>query len=158
MIDGKTVDKRIQQIDQWIYGSPYFGIINIESLRNEKIMDRIYMDCKDDIIGAVIVDEIHKAKNGMCSQGRSVRQLNSKIRIGLSGTPMNKAEDLWNILTWLRVEKRNYYQFKNRYCIMGGFNGYKVVAHRNLDELNKELNTVMLRRKKEEIVQHFPQR
>ena len=150
VIDGKTVDKRIQQIDQWIYGSPYFGIINIESLRNEKIMDRIYMDCKDDIIGAVIVDEIHKAKNGMCSQGRSVRQLNSKIRIGLSGTPMNKAEDLWNILTWLRVEKRNYYQFKNRYCIMGGFNGYKVVAHRNLDELNKELNTVMLRRKKEE--------
>ena len=105
MIDGKTVDKRIQQIDQWLYGSPYFGIINIESLRNEKIMDRIYMDCKDDIIGAVIVDEIHKAKNGMCSQGRSVRQLNSKIRIGLSGTPMNKAEDLWNILTWLRVEE-----------------------------------------------------
>lgn len=50
VIDGKTVDKRIQQIDQWIYGSPYFGIINIESLRNEKIMDRIYMDCKDDII------------------------------------------------------------------------------------------------------------
>lgn len=38
------------------------------------------------------MDEIHKAKNGMCSQGRSVRQLNSKIRIGLSGTPMNKAE------------------------------------------------------------------
>lgn len=152
VIDGKTVDKRIQQIDQWLYGSPYFGIINIESLRNEKIMDRIYIDCKDDIIGAVIVDEIHKAKNGMCSQGRSVRQLNSKIRIGLSGTPMNKAEDLWNILTWLRVEKRNYYQFKNRYCIMGGFNGYKVVAHRNLDELNKELNTVMLRRKKEEVL------
>ena len=63
VIDGKTVDKRIQQIDQWIYGSPYFGIINIESLRNEKIMDRIYMDCKDDIIGAVIVDEIHKASS-----------------------------------------------------------------------------------------------
>ena len=90
--------------------------------------------------------------NGMCSQGRSVRQLNSKIRIGLSGTPMNKAEDLWNILTWLRVEKRNFYQFKNRYCIMGGFNGYKVVAYRNLDELNKELNTVMLRRKKEDVL------
>ena len=62
VIDGKTVDKRIQQIDQWLYGSPYFGIINIESLRNEKIMDRIYVDCKDDIIGAVIVDEIHKGE------------------------------------------------------------------------------------------------
>ena len=35
---------------------------------------------------------------------------------------------------------------------MGGFNGYKVVAYRNLDELNKELNTVMLRRKKEDVL------
>ena len=152
VIDGKTVDKRIQQIDQWLYGSPYFGIINIESLRNEKIMDRIYVDCKDDIIGAVIVDEIHKAKNGMCSQGRSVRQLNSKIRIGLSGTPMNKAEDLWNILTWLGVERRSFYSFRNAYCTMGGFGGYKVIGYKNLDSLNAELNTVMLRRKKEEVL------
>ena len=152
VIDGKTVDKRLSQIREWIYGNDYFGIINIESLRNEKIMDLIYDSCKNEIIGAVIVDEIHKAKNGMCSQGRSVRNLNCKVRIGLSGTPMNKAEDLWNILTWLRVEKRSFYSFRNRYCIMGGYGGYKVVGHKNLDELNDELNKVMLRRKKEEVL------
>lgn len=152
VIDGKTVDKRLSQIREWIYGNDYFGIINIESLRNEKIMDLIYDSCKNEIIGAVIVDEIHKAKNGMCSQGRSVRNLNCKVRIGLSGTPMNKAEDLWNILTWLRVEKRSFYSFRNRYCIMGGYGGYKVVGHKNLDELNEELNKVMLRRKKEEVL------
>ncbi len=152
VIDGKTVDKRLSQIRKWIYGNDYFGIINIESLRNEKIMDLIYDGCKNEIIGAVIVDEIHKAKNGMCSQGRSVRNLNCKVRIGLSGTPMNKAEDLWNILTWLRVEKRSFYSFRNRYCIMGGYGGYKVVGHKNLDELNEELNKVMLRRKKEEVL------
>lgn len=152
VIDGKTVDKRLFQIRKWIYGNDYFGIINIESLRNEKIMDLIYDECKNEIIGAVIVDEIHKAKNGMCSQGRSVRNLNCKVRIGLSGTPMNKAEDLWNILTWLRVEKRSFYSFRNRYCIMGGYGGYKVVGHKNLDELNEELNKVMLRRKKEEVL------
>lgn len=152
VIDGKTVDKRLSQIRKWIYGNDYFGIINIESLRNEKIMDLIYDSCKNEIIGAVIVDEIHKAKNGMCSQGRSVRNLNCKVRIGLSGTPMNKAEDLWNILTWLRVEKRSFYSFRNRYCIMGGYGGYKVVGHKNLDELNEELNKVMLRRKKEEVL------
>lgn len=152
VIDGKTVDKRLFQIRKWIYGNDYFGIINIESLRNEKIMELIYDGCKNEIIGAVIVDEIHKAKNGMCSQGRSVRNLNCKVRIGLSGTPMNKAEDLWNILTWLRVEKRSFYSFRNRYCIMGGYGGYKVVGHKNLDELNEELNKVMLRRKKEEVL------
>lgn len=152
VVDGKTVDKRISQIEEWLYGSAYFGIINIESLRNNKIMDRIYMECKDGIIGAVIVDEIHKAKNGMCAQGRSVRNLHSRIRIGLSGTPMNKAEDLWNILTWLGVERMSIYQFRARYCIMGGYGGYKVVGHKNLDELNEKLNKVMLRRKKEDVL------
>lgn len=35
---------------------------------------------------------------------------------------------------------------------MGGYGGYKVVGHKNLDELNEELNKVMLRRKKEEVL------
>lgn len=152
MIDGKTVEKRLDQIKLWIYGDDYFGIINIESLRNEKIMDSLYYKIKDDLIGAVIVDEIHKGKNGMSAQGRAMRMLRSRIRIGLSGTPMNKAEDLWNILTWLRDETMSIYQYKNRYCIMGGYGGHKVIGHRNLDELNEKLNRVMLRRKKEDVL------
>lgn len=153
MVDGKTPDKRVSQLREWIRGNAYFAIINIESLRNEKIMDEIYDQCANEVIGAVIVDEIHKAKNGMCAQGRAVRNLRSRVRIGLSGTPMNKAEDLWNILTWLRVPvQRKFYMFRARYCIMGGYGGYKVVGHKNLDELNEKLNKVMLRRKKEDVL------
>ena len=62
------------------------------------------------------------------------------------------AEDLWNILTWLGVEKRSFYSFRNTYCIMGGYGGYKVVGHKNLESLNAELNKVMIRRKKEEVL------
>ena len=152
MIDGKTMDDRITQIMDWFKGAEYFGIINIESLRNERIQDTLYMGIKEGFIGAVIVDEIHKAKNGSSQQGKALRTLKTPIRIGLSGTPMNKAEDLWNILTWLGVEKRSFYSFRNTYCIMGGFKGKRVVGHKNLDSLNAELNTVMLRRKKEEVL------
>lgn len=152
MIDGKTMDIRVQKINEWYYGAEYFGIINIESLRNEKIQDALYIGIKDGFIGAVIVDEIHKAKNGSSQQGKALRTLKTPIRIGLSGTPMNKAEDLWNILTWLGVEKRSFYSFRNTYCIMGGFGGYKVIGHKNLESLNAELNRVMLRRKKEEVL------
>lgn len=35
---------------------------------------------------------------------------------------------------------------------MGGFGGYKVIGYKNLNSLNAELNTVMLRRKKEEVL------
>lgn len=152
MIDGKTMDGRVNQIVNWLKGSEYFGIINIESLRNEKIQDALCMGIRDGFIGAVIVDEIHKAKNGTSQQGKALRALKTPIRIGLSGTPMNKAEDLWNILTWLGVEKRKFYSFRNAYCIMGGYGGYKVIGHKNLESLNAELNTVMLRRKKEEVL------
>lgn len=153
MIDGKTMDIRVAQLNDWYKGPEYFGIINIESLRNEKIQDAIYLGIRDGFIGAVIVDEIHKAKNGISSQqGIALRFLKAPVRIGLSGTPMNKAEDLWNILTWLGVEKRDYYRFRNTYCIMGGFNNKKVVGHKNLDSLNALLSKVMLRRKKEEVL------
>lgn len=152
MIDGKTMEIRVQQLNNWYRGSEYFAIINIESLRNQKIQDALYVGIVDGFIGAVIVDEIHKAKNGSSQQGKALRMLKTPIRIGLSGTPMNKAEDLWNILTWLQVEKRAFWHFKNTYCIMGGYGGYKVIGYKNIESLHAELNSVMLRRKKDEVL------
>lgn len=152
MIDGKTMDLRASQLYEWYKSPHYFGIINIESLRKEQIQDTLYDGIREGYIGAVIVDEIHKAKNGQSQQGKALRTLKTPIRIGLSGTPMNKAEDLWNILTWLGVEKRSFYSFKNTYCIMGGYGGYKVVGHKNLESLNAELSSVMLRRRKDEVL------
>lgn len=64
---------------------------------------------------------VAKAKNGGSQQGKALRFLKAPVKIGLSGTPMNKAEDLWNILTWLGVERRSFYSFRNAYCTMGGF-------------------------------------
>ena len=152
MIDGKTMELRVQQLNNWYRGSEYFAIINIESLRNKMIQDALYVGIADGVIGAVIVDEIHKAKNGSSQQGKALRTLKTPIRIGLSGTPMNKAEDLWNILTWLGVEKRSFWHFRNSYCIMGGFGGYQVVGYKNIDRLHEELSSVMLRRTKEEVL------
>lgn len=152
MIDGKTMAIRVSQLYEWYKSPHYFGIINIESLRKEQIQDTLYDGIREGYIGAVIVDEIHKAKNGQSQQGKALRTLKTPIRIGLSGTPMNKAEDLWNILTWLGVEKRSFYSFKNTYCIMGGYGGYKVVGHKNLESLNAELSSVMLRRRKDEVL------
>lgn len=152
MLDQKTMPLRVKALNEWLRGSEYYAIINIESLRNEAVQDAIYLGIKDGFIGCIIVDEIHKAKNGNSQQGKALRTLKAPVKIGLSGTPMNKAEDLWNILTWLGVEKRSFYNFRSTYCIMGGYGGYRVVGHKNLESLNAELNKVMLRRKKEEVL------
>lgn len=152
ILDQKTMPLRVKALKDWLRGVEYYAIINIESLRNEAVQDALYMGIKDGYIGCIIVDEIHKAKNGNSQQGKALRMLKSPVKIGLSGTPMNKAEDLWNILSWLGIEKRSFYSFRNAYCIMGGYGGYKVVGHKNLESLNAELNKVMLRRKKEEVL------
>ncbi len=152
ILDQKTMPLRVKALNDWLRGSEYYAIINIESLRNEAVQDALYLGIKDGYIGCIIVDEIHKAKNGSSQQGKALRMLKSPVKIGLSGTPMNKAEDLWNILTWLGIEKRSFYSFRNAYCVMGGYGGYKVVGHKNLESLNAELNKIMIRRKKEEVL------
>lgn len=152
ILDQKTMPLRVKAINEWFRSSEYYAIINIESLRNEAIQDALFVGISEGYIGCIIVDEIHKAKNGSSQQGKALRMLKSPIRLGLSGTPMNKVEDLWNILTWLGLEKRSFYSFRNAYCIMGGFGGYKVVGYKNLESLNAKLNEVMLRRKKEEVL------
>lgn len=149
VFDG-SIKKKLKLIDEWFNNrSVLFGIINIESLRNKEIMNKL----NDNIISIVIVDEIHKAKNGQSQQGKALRSINAGIKIGLSGTPMtNKPEDLWNILAWLDIEHRNFYQFRKKYCIMGGYNDKQIVDYKNLDDLALTLKEVMLRRKKEDVV------
>lgn len=153
VFDEKSMEKRIYSINEWIKDDIYFGIINIESIRNKELVAVIKKYIKKGVIRLVIVDEIHKAKNGQNLQGKALRTLESEYKIGLTGTPiMNKAEDLWNILKWLGVDVGAFSKYKNEYCIMGGFRNYKVIGYKNLDLLNEKLNSVMLRRKKEDVL------
>ena len=60
--------------------------------------------------------------------------------------------DLYIILKWLGYEKHAFYSFKKHYCVMGGFGGYEIVGYKNLNELQEQLDDIMLRRKKEEVL------
>ena len=65
---------------------------------------------------------------------------------------MNNAIDLYNILKWLEVENHTLAQFKSHYCIMGGFGGYEIIGYRNTNELQNKLNSIMLRRLKNDVL------
>jgi SNF2 family DNA or RNA helicase len=155
VLDGSTEEK-YYAIDKWIESDALFGIINIESLRKEEIVRKFLALTEKGIIGLVIIDEIHKAKNGQTSQqGIAIRLLRSQYKIGLTGTPiMNNALDLHNVLTWLGVEKRNFYAYRNYFCELGGYNNTKVMGMKEGKdkELNTLLNKVMLRRLKDEVL------
>lgn len=130
----------------------YFIITNVESLRDEAICSKISEICaKNDIM--IATDEIHKMKNPSSQQGKAFLKLKAPTLIAMTGTPlMNNPMDLYIILRWLGYEKHSFYKFKQHYCVMGGFGGYEIVGYRYLDELQAQLNEIMLRRLKSDVL------
>lgn len=131
----------------------YFIITNIESLRNDDITDKLKELCDKNVISMIASDEVHKMKNPASQQGKAFLKLHAKTMIAMTGTPlMNTPLDLYIILKWLGYERHSFYQFKNHYCVLGGFGGYQVVGYKNLDELQESLDSIMLRRLKKEVL------
>ena len=132
---------------------PYFLITNIESFRDEKIAEQISKLCKLGIINMCAADEMHKMKNPGIQQTKGFLKCLPECRIGMTGTPlMNSPLDLYVILRWLGYESHAFYSFKKHYCVMGGYGGYEIVGYRNMEQLTAQINDIMLRRLKAEVL------
>lgn len=131
----------------------FFIITNVESLRNIELANQLQRMCRSGEIGMVIADEIHKCKNPNSQQGKGFQKLLSKERIAISGTPlMNSIEDLYIIFKWLGLENHTFTQYKNHYCIFGGFGDHQIIGYKHKNEIIEKLNSCMLRRKKEDVL------
>ena len=110
--------------------------------------------CKKGEIGRIIYDEFQTAKNFEASQTEALLHIKSApYKIAATGTPiMNKNLDLYPLMNWLGYENRNYYEFKNTYCIMGGYKNKEVKGNKNTQELHQKLNQFMIRRKKADVL------
>ena len=149
---GSNKDK-LNDVKNLVNIDSYFIITNVETLRDEAINEELQKLCKDGTIGMIAFDECHKAKNPTTQQGKGILKLQAETMIAMTGTPlMNNPMDLYIILKWLGYEKHAFYSFKKHYCVMGGFGGYEIVGYKNLDELQEQLDDIMLRRKKEEVL------
>lgn len=145
----------LTDLERWLNDDIYFGIINIEKLRKPEIISTISEYIKSQKIGGVIVDEVHKIKNPKTQQGKAVANnlRDAKFKIGLTGTPItNNPLDLWNILNWLGATRDNYFAFRNKYVILGGWEGKQVMGFKNLNNLNADLQQIMLRRTKNDVI------
>ena len=145
----------LADLERWLNDDTYFGIINIEKLRKTEIISKISDYIKSQKIGGVIVDEVHKIKNPKTQQGKAVANnlREAKFKIGLTGTPItNNPLDLWNILNWLGATRDNYFAFRNKYVILGGWEGKQVMGFKNLNNLNADLQQIMLRRTKNDVI------
>ena len=152
IVIGSTADK-LADLNALKAISSYFIITNVESIRDDSIASKIASYAKSGTIGVVAIDEIHKCKNPTSQQGKGILKIQSECRIAMTGTPlMNTPFDLYIILKWLGYEKHSFYQFKQHYGIFGGYGGYEVTGYKYLNELQSQLDEVMLRRLKKDVL------
>lgn len=144
-----SVKKRTE--DLLVHHDEFFLITNIESLRDKEFCAAISQLTKIGEIGMVVVDEVHKCKNPSSQQGKALLKLQSYYKLAMTGTPLlNSPLDMYNVLKWLEVEHHNYTMFKEYFCLTDNFG--QVSGYRNLPELQKLTNAIMLRRKKEDVL------
>lgn len=149
VVDGNA--KKLEQLEKGI--DEFFIVTNLETLRDENISDQLHKMCISGEIGMIICDEAHFCRNPNTQQSKGLLRLQSKYKIAMTGTPLvNKLEDLYIILKWLGQEKNNFWNFKNHYCVYGGFGGHEIIAYKNKNEIIQKLNKCMLRRKKSEVL------
>lgn len=178
---GKTFigsnEERLKDLENIDTINSYFIITNIETLRYSKkqqvplktkgpggvtryknqtvfpIVEKLQELIKKGEISMVVADEIHKCKDSNSQQGRALLSLNAETMVGLTGTPlMNSPMDLYTPLKFIGVEKHSFYNFQQHYCVMGGFGGHQIITYRNIPELQTLLNTCMVRRLKDEVL------
>lgn len=141
-----TIDRRAEQLRNRI--NEFFIIINIESIRDERVVDAIANSVNR--FDMVVMDEAHRCKSSQSAQGHNLLKIKSKYRIGLSGTLiLNNALDCYVPLRWIGVEHSTLTNFKTQYCVFGGFGGHQVVGFKNLDVLKEEIDGCSLRRTKD---------
>lgn len=139
-----------------------FIITNVETLRISEsagrtrkfiFVDKINELVKQGEIGMILLDEAHKCRNVQSQQGKALLRLNAPYKIPMSGTFFyNSPLDLYVPLSWIGEENHSYWQYKNYYCIMGGFNNSEILGTKNLDKLKITLDRCMLRRTTEEVL------
>lgn len=122
------------------------AVINYEAVWRDGILDAL-LDYNADLI---IADESQRIKSPKAAQSKAMHLLgdNAPYKLILSGTPVqNAAVDIFSQYRFLNpsVFGDNFYAFRNRYCIMGGFDNKKIVAYRDLDGLIKKEHSVALR-------------
>ena len=122
------------------------AVINYESTWREGIFEAL-ATWKPDLI---IADESQRIKTHDAAQSKALHKLGdtTPYKLILSGTPVqNNAIDIYSQYRFLdsSVFGQNFYAFRNRYAIMGGFDKHQIVGYREMDELIQKEHSVAYR-------------
>ena len=143
-----SADERTTQYDS----DRFFTICNYEQvLRDLTYIEQVPWDL-------IILDEGQRIKNWESKTAKLIKSLRSTFALVLSGTPLeNRLDDLYSVAQFIDDRRLGpAFRFFNQHRIVdekGAVLGYK-----NLDELRRRLQPVLLRRTRAEVLDQLPPR
>lgn len=143
--------KELSDLQRFPYPHLKVAVINYESTWRDGIFEALEEYDAD----MIICDESQRIKTHDSEQSKAMHRLGDKARYKmiLSGTPVqNEAVDIFSQYRFLdsTVFGQNFYTFRNRYAVMGGFNKKQIVAYRDLDQLIHKQHSIAYRVTKDE--------
>lgn len=155
----KFCDRSVQVIDglhpqrKKLYERPaFFNLINYELVLKD--LERIQALGAD----VIVLDEAQRIRNWVTATARCVKQLKSRYAIVLTGTPLeNKLEELYSVVEF--VDGRLLgpaFRFLKEHVVTNEKG--KLLGYRNLGEVRRRLEPILLRRTRSEVLRELPKR
>jgi SNF2 family DNA or RNA helicase len=180
VVDG-TPDERIAQ---WLRDDVFFYIVNYELLledlfggremkkkddetaaqreRRESITakskkrQRILRPARDRVWGMLAVDEAHYLKNGLSKRSKNVKRLKARMRMALTGTPMDgRLEELHSVMDFVMpglLESRT--RFLQKHAIVDFWG--KIEGYKKIGEVREKVAPYFIRRLKKDVLDDLP--
>ena len=103
----------------------------------------------------IVLDESQRIKNKDSNRSKSLHKLGDVVKYTsiLTGTPITKSPvDFFSQYLFLnkRIFGTNFYEFRNRYCEMGGYKDKQIVGYKNIPELVDKAHSISYRVTKDE--------
>lgn len=120
--------------------------MNIECLQYENLFNLAVRYLKNDPNNLIIIDESVDIKTPGSVRTKNAMRLRplSKYRRILTGAPIPKGvEDFYSQFAFLDPDIlgfKSFYTFRNHFCVMGGYENKKIVAYKNLEELQAKID------------------
>jgi len=159
------------EFDKFGKGLKYEIMVGLRNIRREKLQNIDKYDCIITTYGllredkeiyekqnfrVMIIDEAQNIKNSNTDITKTVKSINAKTRIALTGTPIeNSLSELWSIFDFVMPgflgEQQN---FDTRYRIKD----FDEEANEKLKTLNKIVSPFILRRRKKDVIKDLPEK
>jgi SNF2 family DNA or RNA helicase len=141
-----------QRKEIYFSGRGLFKITNYEAvLRDVTLLRRFHPDL-------VILDEAQRIKNFSTKTADAVKRIPRTHALVLTGTPLeNKLEDVYSIVQFLAPRMlAPLWQFAADHFMLDRNRKNKILGYKNLNLLHERLKSLVIRRKKEDVISDLP--